>query len=114
MSLPRFRHSSISLPTTLKKYKGNHSTDACRHIQKAAAIARANMQHDHELLATKQQTQPMMVVASTSSYSASASASCDKMLQRRDTNESEEDACPLESVIVSSEHDLENLEKHLN
>lgn len=108
----RYRLSSISLPTTLKKYKGHHSTESCRHLSQIVGRRRPSNSKLSSMLQAACSSKAAKIISSTSFSvaSASASASCDKML----TSHYSDDDHNLESVVVSSEHDLEDLEKKLN
>lgn len=74
-------------------------------------IAHSSQKFSAHHLFSSASSRPKLILASTSTYSAAETASCDRILQQVD---SEDEASRLDSVIVSSEHDLENLEKHLN
>lgn len=106
ISAMRYRHSSISLPTTLKKYKGhNSSAETCRHLSQVVNKRRPS---NTKMKATIEGCSSKIKIASSTSFCVSKS--CDKM---PNTSFSDEDN-NLDSVVVSSEHDLEDLERKLN
>lgn len=123
------RHSSISLPTTLKKYKGHHSTETCKHIHKSKSKEYQQQPHHHQHQ-QKRDSSPTrsntnhnlnkVINKANTSSSFSASVSCDKILNTTNSSnlivddDDSDDNILLDSVIVNSEHDLENLNKKLN
>ncbi|XP_063696255.1 E3 ubiquitin-protein ligase goliath [Culicoides brevitarsis] len=118
-----FRHSSISLPTTLKKYKGHHSTEACKHLY---ASSSRTSNKDHQKNAESNPYDDTASSASQNKYnksrsnkdrnaskanvsSFSASVSCDKILNTTNSNnnaltdfDDSDDNVLLDSVIVAS------------
>lgn len=117
-----FRHSSISLPTTLKKYKGHHSTEACKHLyanssktskeqqkhsenqfdDNASSTSQSKYNKNHLNIKDRDSSKP-----NVSSFSASLS--CDKILNTTNSNnnaltdyDDSDDNVLLDSVIVAS------------
>lgn len=115
-----FRHSSISLPTTLKKYKGHHSTDACKHLfatsSKASKEHQKHSEHQYDDIASstsqskhKNHSNKDRKSSKANVSSFSASVSCDKILNTTNSNnnaltdyDDSDDNVLLDSVIVAS------------
>lgn len=117
-----FRHSSISLPTTLKKYKGHHSTEACKHLYASSSKAskehhkHSEHQYDDTVSSTSQNkhkthsnNKDIRDSSKANISSFSASVSCDKILNTTNSNnnaltdyDDSDDNVLLDSVIVAS------------